>query len=312
MRAKNTQVEPSLAIDAELETRDAAIRLVRLSGEGPKEKLFARKDVYWIDLCLTPRRPAATARFVQEWGAHRFSGMGPIIALPPRHLLHLKSDGGRHTSLICALKAEVVDRWLPAGFEWTDRRLEACLDIANPTIRTILLHLSQELRHRGLASRELCDALTLQLGIEVARHLNAVNEATEKGGLADWRLRVIDTMLTEPGEPPTLVDLAKHCRMSVRQLTRAFRSSRGCSIGDYMAQTRIEVAKRRLAAGESIKSLALAMGFSSQSNFTHAFRKATGVTPSEFRSRLMRGAESQLHWPRSPERPAPPTARAHS
>ena len=72
-----TQVAELIA-DAELETGAASIRLVRLSHEGPKEKLFARKDVYWIDLCLTPRRPSASARFVQEWGAHRFAGMGPI------------------------------------------------------------------------------------------------------------------------------------------------------------------------------------------------------------------------------------------
>jgi AraC family transcriptional regulator len=300
MKGKEATQVTELIADGELETSAASIRLVRLSHEGPKEKLFARKDEYWIDLCLTPRRPSATARFVQEWGTHRFAGMGPIIALPPRHLLHLKSQGGRHTSLICALNADVVDRWLPAEFGWTDRRLEACLDIANPTIRSILTRLSQEMRHRGLGASELCDALTFELGIEVARHLNGISEPIEKGGLADWRLRAIDSLLVEPGEPPTLGELAKHCRMSVRQLTRAFRMSRGCSIGDYMAQMRIEVAKRRLGADESIKSIALDMGFSSQSNFTYAFRKATGLTPSEFRDRL-RGADRQVGSKRSPE-----------
>lgn len=304
MKGKDATKVTELIADAELETSAASIRLVRLSHEGPKEKLFARKDVYWIDLCLTPRRPSATARFVQEWGAHRFAGMGPIIALPPRHLLHLKSQGGRHTSLICALKADVVDRWLPAEFEWTDRRLEACLDIANGTIRNILTRLSQEMRHPRLGSRDLCEALTFELGIEVARHLNGVSEPTEKGGLADWRLRAIDTLLVEPGEPPTLGELAKQCKMSVRQLTRGFRISRGCSIGDYMIQTRIEVAKRRLGGDESIKSIALAMGFSSQSNFTYAFRKATGLTPSEFRDRLLREADRQIES-RSPEASAP-------
>ena len=299
-RKAGAQVTELIA-DAELETSAASIRLVRLSHEGPKEKLFARKDAYWIDLCLTPRRPSASARFVQEWGAHRFAGMGPISAFPPRHLLHLKSQGGRHTSLICALRADVVDRWLPAEFEWTDRRLEACLDIANSTIRSILTRLSHELRHPGLGARDLCEALTLELGIEVARHLNGISEPIEKGGLADWRLRAIDSLLVEPGEPPTLGELARRCKMSVRQLTRAFRMNRGCSIGDYMAQMRIELAKRRLGGDESIKSIALDMGFSSQSNFTYAFRKATGLTPSEFRKRLLRGADRQAGSRQSPE-----------
>jgi AraC family transcriptional regulator len=71
----------------------------------------------------------------------------------------------------------------------------------------------------------------------------------------------------------------------VRQLTRGFRVSRGCSIGDYLAQARIDMAKRRLASEESIKAVAIAMGFGSPSNFTSAFRRSTGMTPGQFRQR---------------------------
>jgi AraC family transcriptional regulator len=67
--------------------------------------------------------------------------------------------------------------------------------------------------------------------------------------------------------------------------------SRGCSIADYMTQTRIEVAKRRLATPESIKEIAASMGFSSQSTFTYVFRRNTGVTPNQFRTRILRGGE---------------------
>ena len=282
-----------MEIAAEIDVATARVQLVRLNHPGAVEASFRRVGVYWVDLCLTPRRPAARARYVDRWSPHRFSGVGAIIALPPGEAMQLKNAGGRHTSLICQLSAEAVERWLPDDFEWTDRRLEACLDIASATIRALLQRLALELRRPGLASAELVEAIAVQLGIEIARRLTDLREPTETGGLASWRLRTIDKRLAEAGDLPTLAELARLCNMSVRQLTRGFRTSRGCSIGDYMTQTRMEAAMRRLASGESIKAIACSMGFASQSSFTFAFRRATGVTPSEFRTRMLRGGERQ-------------------
>jgi AraC family transcriptional regulator len=47
----------------------------------------------------------------------------------------------------------------------------------------------------------------------------------------------------------------------------------------------METAKRMLMAGNSVKSIAFAMGFASPSSFTFAYRRATGVSPSHFRTR---------------------------
>ncbi|CAN7314017.1 AraC family transcriptional regulator [Phenylobacterium sp. LjRoot225] len=254
--------------------------------------MFRRDNLFWMDICLTPRRPNERARYVDRWGPHRFSPLGPVIALPPGETLHMVSAGGRRTSLICQLPAEAVQRWLPEDFELTDRRLEACLDISSATIRSLLLRLAQELHDRAAGFEALCEAIASQLSIELARYLMAASEAVDTGGLASWRLRVIDSRLAKPGAAPTLSDLAALCNISVRQLTRGFRTSRGCSIGDYMAQSRIETAKRRLATGEGIKAIATSMGYASQSTFTYAFRCATGVTPREFRTRVLRGGDT--------------------
>jgi AraC family transcriptional regulator len=277
-----------LDVDSEVDLATAHVELIKLDHPGPSEHNFRQEDVYWLDLCLTPRRPNARARYTDEWGRHRFAEMGTIIAFPPRHSLHLVSAGGRHQSLVCQLRAEAVDKWLPSDFEWTDRRLEACLHLSNGTIRGLLLRMAQELRNARAGSRELCEAMALQLSIELARYITAVNAPREKGGLTSWHLRVIDRRVAEPGEPATLAELASLCNLSVRQITRGFRTSRGCSIGDYMTQSRIETAKRRLAYDESIKSVSASMGFSSASNFAYAFRRATGMTPTLYRSRLLR------------------------
>jgi AraC family transcriptional regulator len=78
--------------------------------------------------------------------------------------------------------------------------------------------------------------------------------------------------------------------LSVRQLTRGFRVSRGCSIGDHVAQSRLTNAKRLLATEQSVKAIAYSLGFSSPSSFSYAFRRSVGETPRDFRQRVMRVA----------------------
>jgi AraC family transcriptional regulator len=182
-------------------------------------------------------------------------------------------------------------QWFEGDLEWTDRRLEAGLDIPDANIRRLLLRLAEEMRNPGFASKALVELIVVQLAIELGRYCATVKESPATGGLAPWRLRLIDERLREVRETPTLSELAALCNLSVRQLTRAFRTSRGYSIGDHVAQCRIDNAKRLLATDESVKAIAYALGFASPSSFSFAFRCATGQTPREFREHALRGAQ---------------------
>lgn len=263
---------------------------------GPNDIDFFRPGVFWMDLCLTPRRPQASARYIERWGPHRSSDLGSLMALPPGEHLHIRNAGGKHASVVLQLRVEAVEKWLPEDFAWTDRRLEACLHIASDKLRTLMLWLYHEIG-RPDRSVELCDAIVTQISAELARYILSVNEPTEKGGLSSWRLRAIDNRLSEPGKLPTLQEMASLCKLSIRQLTRGFRASRGCSISAHLAQLRIDEAKRRLSTPVSIKEVAASLGYASQSAFTFSFRQATGITPNQYR-------KSQGSAPRS-QRPAP-------
>lgn len=282
----NERMLPSLEIDAQVELPFARIQLARLNHIGSSTHMFCREGVYWIDLCLTPRRPTATARYLDLWGPHRTAELGALIALPPGQRLELKNAGGKHASLLCQLRKEAVERFLPENFEWTDRRLEACLGLASEPIRSLLLRLNHELKSPGLATETLLEAVTTQLSLELARYLWSVSEPDEKGGLASWRQRLIDERIHDQDQPPTLIELARLCRISVRQLTRGFKASRGCPIGEYLAQTRIETAKRKLVSSDNLKSVSKELGYASQSSFTAAFRRATGTTPNQYRKQF--------------------------
>jgi AraC family transcriptional regulator len=136
----------------------------------------------------------------------------------------------------------------------------------------------------------LVELMAAQIAIELGRHWAALEEQPPSGGLASWRLRLIDERLQEVRAAPTLAELAELCHLSIRQLARGFRASRGYSIGDHVAQCRIEHAKRLLATDQSVKTIAYSLGFASPSSFSFAFRSATGQTPSEFRHGV-------LQWP---------------
>lgn len=275
--------------DGELCVPMARARLMRLRLDTPTNRIFRRDTHYWIDLCLTPRPEKARGCYEDRWGRHRYERLGEIFLVPPGEALHVRSDrGGDQASIVCEIDARAVDRWLDGGIEWTDPRLAAGLDIAHPHIRSCLMRLAQEVGRPGAGSMELVEMIAGQLAIEVARYCQAIAEGPITGGLASWRLRLIDERLQQGGAGPTLEELAALCNVSIRHLTRGFRSSRGCSIGDHVAQVQIDRAKRLLGSPESVKAIAFALGFASPSSFAFAFRRATGSTPSQFRQRQLR------------------------
>lgn len=79
-------------------------------------------------------------------------------------------------------------------------------------------------------------------------------------------------------------ELAGLCHLSVSQFQREFRSCFRCTPLEYVLGVRLLMARSRLSQGEDpLGVIALECGFYDQSHFTRAFRKANGVTPSEFR-----------------------------
>lgn len=280
--------------EAELRAGQSIARIVRFELDRPTDRVFRRVDHYWLDLCLTPRPENLRACYRERWGPHRFERLGEIFLVPPREALHIRSDAGPvQLSLVCEIPAPEIDRWLAGGIdgggiEWTDRRLAGSLDITHPHLRACLFRLAGEARSPGAGSAVLAEMIAGQLAIEVARYCEAIAEGPHRGGLASWRLRRIDERLERLGPLPALAELAELCALSVRQLTRGFRASRGCSLGEHIAQSRIDLAKRMLGANEAVGVISYALGYASPSSFAYAFRRATGLTPRQFQQRQLR------------------------
>lgn len=274
-------------VDAQIETPTAKAELLRFDNFGFPESRIPARSRCWIDLCLTPRASEARACYAMRWNPGRFERIGKVFLVPPQEELTIRSDGGvPHTSIVCQLDPQALSEALETDLEWTDRQLESALDIQHRYIRSLLIRLAGETKHPTFASAVFVEHLVGQLAIEIARDCRRAQvNLAQASGLSSWRLRLIDERLREERASPSLSELAQLCRLSVRQLSRGFKTSRGYSIGDHVANCRIEHAKRMLLAGDNIKATAQVLGFASAASFGYAFRRATGVTPASYQRR---------------------------
>jgi len=279
----------SMDIEAELSAPSAQVQVVQYRFGEPPQSVLHLEDKIRVELCLETRHRSARACFADWWNPSQFQRIGEMFVVPPTLDLVARSDETRPlTSVVCLLELAPVLTLFDQLPEFTNQWLFTSLDIRDPNIKNMLLRLAFEARNPGFASPILIEAIATQISIDLLRYGAVLPERPLHRGLVPWQLSRIDERLREVREAPTLQELAALCRVSVRQLTRAFRAVRGCSVGAHVASSQIGHAKALLGADESVAVIAVTLGFSSSSNFCSAFRRATGMTPGDYRQSLPR------------------------
>jgi AraC family transcriptional regulator len=98
--------------------------------------------------------------------------------------------------------------------------------------------------------------------------------------------RVLDYISANIDDDITLADLARVGGQSPFHFARKFTLAMGVSPKRYVSRMRLDKAMAELAAGRlPLAQIAHNAGFSSQASFTRAFRRATSMTPQEYRRR---------------------------
>lgn len=107
----------------------------------------------------------------------------------------------------------------------------------------------------------------------------------ENGKLAPWQVKsACDFMNANLGEAISLVDIATLVGTSEEHFCRAFRKSVGLPPYRWLQKRRIAEAQVLLSDRcLSLTDIAQRVGYAGQSAFGVAFRKETGMTPSQFR-----------------------------
>lgn len=98
-------------------------------------------------------------------------------------------------------------------------------------------------------------------------------------GMAD---KVRSLLVSEPGYFPSLEEVAEKLNIGLRTLRRSLKKE-GTSFQTLLQEIRLELASEYLQSNMPIETIAVRLGYSEPANFSHAFKRWTGMCPREYK-----------------------------
>jgi AraC family transcriptional regulator len=183
---------------------------------------------------------------------------------------------------------EAESRVLTIEFEpaWMARlreygvELRHAINLSSPPLQWFLARLHRELSLPETGSALVIEGLALELGVEISRQ-----QRSRPDSRPQWLRRVIAFVHEHFADALSLKEIARRAEVHPVHLARTFRRHYHCTVGEYMRQLRVNFACRQLREGSRpLMEIALAVGFSDQSQFSRTFKRVMGLTPAAFRA----------------------------
>jgi AraC-like DNA-binding protein len=157
----------------------------------------------------------------------------------------------------------------------------------NPTLIGLVSLIELELFRPGLVADMIADQAMRSMALILSGiDPNGFLAESDRVAIAPVRLkRVIDFIENNLAQPLTLELLAHIAGLSVFHFARVFRRATGVSPYRYVCDRRLLLAQRLLMERElAVQDIAPLCGFPRHANFSAAFAKARGMSPSQYRA----------------------------
>lgn len=196
------------------------------------------------------------------------------VLVRPAGEVHTNRYGDRTTSCVIVNVSNEQLEWLGGAA----RIFDAPSTLPRPRVAPIAHRIGEELAFDDDAAHVIVEGLVLEMIGSASRPVNCIRPPS-------WLALARDFIHEHAAERVTLRDIAGAANVHAASIVRAFRAHMHCSPGEYVRRVRIENAKSELSSSDrAIADIALDAGFYDQSHFANSFRRATGMTPREWRS----------------------------
>ncbi len=161
--------------------------------------------------------------------------------------------------------------------------------VTDSTITKRAREIAAEVADEQLGRTAMLDSLVRQFVIHLLRCHLTVRQSDQielsRAGPVDRRLRLaIEFMHDNFGRELALEEIASAAYLSEYHFARLFKQITGVTPHVYLANVRLERARRLLADTVlPISEIAAMVGYQSQSHFSKMFRSVTGITPRAYR-----------------------------
>lgn len=157
-----------------------------------------------------------------------------------------------------------------------------CTLAVSPLVRAMLEHLRQHPHALPPTESEqrLMRVLVDQLSQadRVSTYLPQADDPTLQA--------ILNALEAHPGDDRSVAELARAFHTTERTLIRRCQRDLGMTLSDWRQRLRIVKALPRLDAGEKVETIALDLGYANASAFITMFRRLTGTTPAQLRTRV--------------------------
>lgn len=173
--------------------------------------------------------------------------------------------------------------------DFADIRKDLCINMYNPYLATGLRRIAEELISPSFVSSLQIDLVVKSMALELLGYFNNRGSSYSRRQDTEAHLMVqkLHTYVESCDKIPSIEDIASVCGISSRRLSTLYRNSTGSTLRTYLASIKIQRAQSLLSRTNLlIKQVAYACDFTNVAAFVAAFKKATGMTPLEFRQSI--------------------------